>query len=57
MTSELRMAMTLAANSWPGTSVFDGAIVILAEIYGPHEHIFEPDQDGKTRCTRCGVSQ
>jgi hypothetical protein len=57
MNAELKMAMRLAATSWPGTSILDGAMHILAEVYGPHEHIFEPDHDGKERCTRCGVSR
>jgi hypothetical protein len=55
--NELKMAMILAFYSYPGTSMVEGAESILAEIYGPHEHIFEPDHDGKISCTRCGTSQ
>lgn len=53
MDTELQMAMRLASTYWPGTSLLEGAEQLLAEIYGPHEHIFECVIDGKKHCTRC----
>jgi hypothetical protein len=48
--TELEMAMMVASKKWPGTSLVDGAMYVLAEIYGPHEHVGKSDE----KCTRCG---
>jgi hypothetical protein len=47
--TEFKMAMALAAHTWPGTSMAEGAQHILAQVYSPHAHV--GDQE---KCTRCG---
>lgn len=54
MNHELKLAMSLASHTCGGTSMVDGGLAILAEIYGPHECIFEVDREGRKSCTRCG---
>ncbi len=48
--NEWQMAMIVASHTWPGTSIADGAVRVLAHIYSPHEHAGKQDE----KCTRCG---
>ncbi len=47
---EMKMAMIVAARTWRGTSIVEGATHVLAQIYSPHEHVGRVDE----KCTRCG---
>ena len=49
MTREFQMAMWAASYCWHGTSMVEGAIAILGQVYAPHEFCGD-DKD----CTRCG---
>lgn len=49
---ELRRAMIVASGYWRGTSLTDGALHFLAQVYGPHPH-----QGDAEECSQCGKAK
>jgi hypothetical protein len=47
---EMKAAMIVAARTWSGTSIVDGAFDVLRQVYSQHEHVGRAG--GK--CSRCG---
>ena len=45
--NEIRMAMIFAMTSWPGTSIFEGALQIMADVRRTHPEQFKHAADSQ----------
>lgn len=49
MDREMRMAVIVASARWTGTSIVEGALAVLQQVYGRHEFV-----GSQPSCARCG---
>lgn len=49
---EMQMAIMVAARTWRGTSLAEGAEAVLAQIYSPHAY-----QGEAKECSQCGKAK